>query len=733
MLRSLSLLSLLALATPLAAQANLRAWSEHGQTWLVWEDSAGLGLVPGGTDTYSVYRSDVPIADVTTATLAGRFFAHDWHAGRLKLSAGAAATFSIPDGAGGTYALAADEAVMAYTSHGAGPEHFAVVKTGEVVPPAGATAGPVAPSTERVVPHAQHGGVDGGHDYTVYAIWIDGHGDHGSGTDEFPVMGNEHFNGTAQLFAVFEPILGLPPAPYPAAVFLHGGKGSYWKFRPSNSAGVGIDLDVTDGVYVTVDDNLHVYSDHGGGAPFVYNELKTRWFGYCEGYDRFESMSVVPPDDSLVVDYTLRRVDFVLDWLVESHDVDEHRVGLSGLSNGGRGTMSYVRTRPERIAAATCFVQAMPPAVVPVPAPTGTIAQDLATNLPGGVGIWTFLHPSTDVLGADLPFMRMIWGTNDTQVAWGLIPALMGELNDLRWGAHTEWDERGHTASAGWAGAHFAGSPRHDPQALTGFRNDQSFPAFFDVDHDLVAAGEQPEPTAPPGVAHGSMGGWLRWDPTSIVDSAVAWEVDLSVVSGAAFAGDNAPAPDATASVMVRRPQQFLLAPFQTFEWRLRDVGAGLVLQSGVAVADADGRAAVTDLELDTGVARLELTAIPSSWTPLGQGLGGALGVPVLGGKSSMQPGSSLQLSLQSAPPSASAWLAVGTSQIDLPVLGGTLVPAPTWVLPRTTSALGEADWSTAMPPGAAPGLELVFQAWVADPTGPMGFVASDGLLAIAL
>jgi poly(3-hydroxybutyrate) depolymerase len=605
----LSLVVLGALDGPCWAQTNLRAWSEHGQSFLVWEDDLGLGAVIDSTDTYEVYRSDVPIVDTSSATRIGRLFARDWSAARLQLSAGPAATHRIPDGAGGTYALAPTEVVFAYTNRSATPDYFAVVHTGTTTPPVGGTAGPVAPSSAEVIPHLQYSGVDGGHPFDVFAFWIDGNADASSGSSAFPVMGNASFNGTVRLFAVFEPQLGLPPAPRPAVLFLHGSGGSYWKFRPSEGPNRGMDLNVEDGLYVTLDDNQNVYSDFDPGMPVV-EELMSRWFGYCESYDRFSSLYVVPPGTARIVDYTQRQIGFVLRWLLGTHGVDRHRVAMAGLSGGARGVMNYVRVRPDQIAAATCFVPGYEP-VTTLPAVLGTAAQDLATNLPGRVGIQTFLDPRTRVAPGDLPFVRMIWGTNDVVVQWDCIPEIIRDLDDQRRGSHFYWDQRGHTNLGGpWTGAYFAGSPRHDPPWLTRYRNDRSFPAFFDVDHDPAQPGIQPFPEDPPVDAFGTWGGWIDWRTDTIVDTPRHWSCELSLVSGSPFPPDNAPLSTAIASVVVRRPQALLLAPFQPFAWVLRDVATGAAVQSGIGRADPDGRAQVSSLVLGTSLSRLEITRL---------------------------------------------------------------------------------------------------------------------------
>ena len=719
-------LALLLLAPTATAQTNLRAWAADGQTWLVWEDDAGLT----DAETYAVYRAATPVSDVSTATLVGRLFPRDWSAHRLAISAGVGATFTVPDGAGGTYTLAPNEAVFAYTSHGAGPEHFAVVAFGETVPPAGATAGPVTPSGDPVVPHAQFSGLDGAFPFTTYALWVDGHADPESGSAGFPVMGNEHFNGVAHVFAVFEPAAGLPADPAPAVVFLHGGDGSYWTYRPTKSATVGIDLEPVSWLYVTLDDSHVVYWDQA--APTVNPSLNSRWFGFQSGFDRFESPFLPAPDDAVVLDHTQRRMDFVLDWLVADQNVDADRIAMAGLSNGGRGTLNYTRARPDRISAATVFVPPVEPTEAPATAMYGAFAQELPTNLPSGVPYVEFLDPVTLTGPEDLPFTRIVWGTTDSKVPWGPVPDTIAAIDAQARGAALCWDDRGHTAGAGlWTGAHFVGSPRFDAQWLTRYRASESYPAFSDVDHDPLAVGVQPFPTAPPSDPHGTHGGWLDWNVDSVVDTATQWSASIGVVGSSTFAGDIAPLPTATASVTVRRAQAFTLAAHQTFEWELVEPGP-VIVASGLAIADATGHARVDDLQLDTTPARLVLRPLGSTWEPVGGGVVGVAGPPELEALGALDSGSPLTVDLSSARPLAPALLVVGASSVDLPLFGGTLVPAPLAWIGTFTDIDGNATWGATLGVVPVGSFELVLQAWIVDPAAALGFAATDGLVGTA-
>ncbi|MCZ7586571.1 MAG: hypothetical protein M5R36_26340 [Deltaproteobacteria bacterium] len=329
------------------AQTNVRAWHADGQTWIVWEDAAPQPF------TYEVYRSSSPISDLGTATFVGRLFYLDWVGARLRI-ADQNATWRIPDGSSGTYVIAADEGVFVYTPHEAVSEYFAVVKEGETAVGPDNTAGPVAQTTDPVQCHWQlHSETPSGKPFDLYAHWTDGREDPDSGRTDYPVMGSRFTNGTGNIFA----IMGTPPDkaddPLPAVLAMHGGGpiGSFADFGDRFSQLLQIDTVVPDGLFVSLDDNIFVYQELAPDYFTVYPET-TRWYGYIESFNRFEIPAGPPADDAVVVNYTLRRIAFITDWLIDEMNVDPMRVSLLGFSGGGGGAGFMTRWMPEKYSAA---------------------------------------------------------------------------------------------------------------------------------------------------------------------------------------------------------------------------------------------------------------------------------------------------------------------------------------------------------------------------------------------
>lgn len=176
-----------------SAQTNMRGWHACGQTWLVWEDTAPM------PETYRIYKASSQITDVSSAEQIGRIFEIEWTGARLKrLEDGL--NWTVPDSSGGTYTLDSNEALFVYTPRDTTSEYFAVVMDGETVVGSNNKVGPISQTIDPVQCHLQSSGSEEGFTYRVYAHWIDGRDDWDSGRFDYPVMGNEHFNGTGHLF-----------------------------------------------------------------------------------------------------------------------------------------------------------------------------------------------------------------------------------------------------------------------------------------------------------------------------------------------------------------------------------------------------------------------------------------------------------------------------------------------------------------------------------------------------
>jgi len=127
-----------------------------------------------------------------------------------------------------------------------------------------------------------------------------------------------------------------------------------------------------------------------------------------------------------------------------------------------------------------------------------------------------------------------------------------------------------------------------------------------------------------------------------------------------------------------------------------------------------------------------QLAEVWPPWQEVGTPLPGTVGAPLLSGSGSLSPQSPIALQLEQGRPLAPAVLVVGPANIGDWFKGGLFVPRPDALLPVFVGPAGTltipGHWPAQIPSGAS----LLFQVWIADPAGPMGWAASNGLAANA-
>lgn len=156
---------------------------------------------------------------------------------------------------------------------------------------------------------------------------------------------------------------------------------------------------------------------------------------------------------------------------------------------------------------------------------------------------------------------------------------------------------------------------------------------------------------------------------------------------------------------------------------------AGLApgVHAGVIVVSALG-AANSPLVIPVA---LELAA--PTWTDLGDALPGSGGPAVLAGQGALAPGSAAALDLSNAAPSALCFLLGAPTPNPTPLLGGTLVPAPTALfLPYATDAAGTLHLPFTCPTPMPSAFAFVFQFAVSDASAVFGVALSNALAVAA-
>ena len=166
----------------------------------------------------------------------------------------------------------------------------------------------------------------------------------------------------------------------------------------------------------------------------------------------------------------------------------------------------------------------------------------------------------------------------------------------------------------------------------------------------------------------------------------------------------------------------------------LEATGEVVGIHTDAGCVDADGNYGTASDHPDLSVALAAplgvCTKQPSPWLWLGKGLAGSGAVPpTLSGLGTALPGAPTELALTNAPPLSVAFLVTGGSQVDLPALGGTLVPSPDAITANLPiDAFGHHTLAFPWPSGPPSGVTFYLQSWVVDPGAPELFAASNGL-----
>lgn len=612
------------------AQTNVTAVHANGQTFVVWRVQLPLPT------TYDIYRSTSPFTDTSQATLAGRLLRSEWEGDALDQISGpltgSGTTWVIPNGSGGTVSLPADRGLFVYTPHAPSTEYFAVVEAGTTtVTASNITATPVVqtynPLTNPITAHPQLSGVTPeGYLYRVYAYWTDGRDDIDDARPDYPVTGNFAKNGAPNVFAVYSPLTGPGPGPYPMTFGFHGGEGNFHLWRPGLFPNVGLTID--QGIFVAPHDTLYFR------LAGVDTESTTGWFGYWAGFDPLDVVpNTNPPAGVTVYDYTQRKVNWIRQWLLRggdlNYDIDTTRVSLLGHSMGARGISILSRRYPERYSVCHMFTPALRD-VQPTNALCGVEAQNLPTNVigPGGATMgmndifdWTQVLSPTQ---RDLCLTRIYSGRNDPIISWtSTIVDEFVQANDSAQGFHLFWDSRAHGIASWNQSPYFAEwvhpvrTERSSATYAQRYRSNQSFPAFYNDDQGIGTPGRQPDMgngSPASGDVWGTWGGYYDWDTTSLSDSPLSWRCTLWLVGNSPVSVDNCPVLAARVWVAIRKPQQFKLPANYPFRWTLRRDDTGVLIDSGLGMTDASGVVKVQNLLIareDVFKSRLEVTRLP--------------------------------------------------------------------------------------------------------------------------
>lgn len=162
----------------------------------------------------------------------------------------------------------------------------------------------------------------------------------------------------------------------------------------------------------------------------------------------------------------------------------------------------------------------------------------------------------------------------------------------------------------------------------------------------------------------------------------------------------------------------------------LSELGAPLTSQALRALLEATGIPQGAGGKIgplpDLGAALGALLGDPT--VGVGGGIAGAGGVPTLAVTGLGWAGTSVGVDLSGGAASAALIQVIGGSRVDLPLVGGTLIPSPDLITAGlATDAAGAYSTSLAIPAGIAPGVQFWIQYWLTDGAAPAGWSATDG------
>ena len=121
-----------------------------------------------------------------------------------------------------------------------------------------------------------------------------------------------------------------------------------------------------------------------------------------------------------------------------------------------------------------------------------------------------------------------------------------------------------------------------------------------------------------------------------------------------------------------------------------------------------------------------------SPWIDEGAALAGTAGMPSLDGEGLLHAGTPMGLQLTGAAPFAPTTLLLGFSELGAAFKGGVLVPQPELIVAGLlTDGAGALHLGATWPAGLPAGSSVFLQAWIADPAGPAGLSATNGLQAL--
>ncbi|MBI4470965.1 MAG: hypothetical protein HY650_16750 [Acidobacteria bacterium] len=314
------------------------------------------------------------------------------------------------------------------------------------------------------------------------------------------------------------------------------------------------------------------------------------WFGYNSNYGTQK-----PPTEGVAVNYTERRVDWIIDWVLNRSGVfkiDPSRVYMKGGSMGGAAQWGYGIRRPNLFVAGQNAVPGVNLTFdpdrrhYPLWGYESSIrtSDGVALNERVNAGAYAAAQP-----GADFPIMLMFARKGDAAIPWGQMPPFFSSMDASRHlGGILYWTQGDHVNGPSPHEVFSEWSSEEEYEDwIYQFVLNQTYPAFSRC--SLNDGPGNGDPTN--GDLQGGLNRFPRWDTATIVDTPAHWEMTVRLHAAA-------PASTATADITPRRLQALDHEPGASYAWENRQQPADAVIQTGAIVADSNGLITLSNVVL---------------------------------------------------------------------------------------------------------------------------------------
>ncbi|TAL67108.1 MAG: DNRLRE domain-containing protein [Bacteroidetes bacterium] len=302
----------------------------------------------------------------------------------------------------------------------------------------------------------------------------------------------------------------------------------------------------------------------------------TMWYGYnCYYGTRYS------PIQGAVVNYTERRIEFMLDWILHRSNfkIDTNRIYMKGGSMGGVAQWAFGMRHPEIFTAGETQVPGVnlnyDPNQRHFPLWGYEKIIPSVENIPVSeridAGKYAFSH-----VREDLPIMLAFVRKNDEHILWGQMPPFFEDMNISRHlGGMIYWVQGDHiNGEFPWTVFPEWQSEDEYLDWIYRFSSNQSYPAFS----NCMLNDEPGNGTTSDGDLRGGINRFLRWDNNSIVDRWNRWEINISLHSAA-------PVSTTFVDITPRRLQNLVHSEGKVFKWANKELSTGNTLQSGTVTA----------------------------------------------------------------------------------------------------------------------------------------------------